>query len=347
MVGIAIKRHINLMSSKLKSDIKILVFEFVTGGGMIQQKLPESLAKEGGLMLKALIEELAMLPSVQITMLLDWRCQQMDLPGGIEVIMLSTGQCVYDLLPALIEKTDLVWPIVPELDGELHKFSTLVEAKAKQLLNSSVEAVRICSDKLITAQLLKKHGIAVVETSLFDRFSADLFEPCVVKPKDGVGCINCFLISNTNEFEQINNLIKNKSDYIIQPYIEGETISLSCLFKNGKAWLLSCNQQQISISKGQFELDACVVNIPSNNMEIYRGIIDQIAKVIPGLWGYVGIDVIHAENNQPLIVEINPRLTTSYVGLYQALGVNVVQNVMEMIHGEPQINRTNNQPITV
>ncbi len=335
------------MSSKLKRDIKILVFEFVTGGGMIQQELPESLAREGWLMLRALIEDLAMLPSMQITMLLDWRCQQMDLPEGIEVILLSSGQCVYDLLPALIEKSDLVWPIVPETDGELQKLSTLVEAKAKQLLNSSVEAVCICSDKLITAQLLKRHGIAVIETSLFDGFSADLFEPCVVKPKDGVGCINCFLISNINEFEQINNLIKNKSDYIIQPYIEGETISLSCLFKNGKAWLLSCNQQQISIIKGQFELDSCVVNIPINNMEMYQGIIDQIAKVIPGLWGYVGIDIIHAENNQPLIVEINPRLTTSYAGLYQALGVNVVQNVMEMINGEPQINRTNNQPVTV
>ncbi len=335
------------MSSKLKSDIKILVFEFVTGGGMIQQQLPESLAKEGGVMLKALVEELAMFPSVQITMLLDWRCHQMDLPDGIEVILLSTGQCVYDVLPALIEKTDLVWPIVPEMDDELQKFSILVEAKAKQLLNSSVEAVRVCSDKLITAQLLEKHGIAVVETSLFDGFLADLFEPYVVKPKDGVGCINCFLISNANEFEQIKNLIKNKSDYIIQPYIEGETISLSCLFKSGKAWLLCCNQQLISISKGQFELDACVVNIASNNMEIYQAIIDRIAKVIPGLWGYVGIDIIHAENKQPLIVEINPRLTTSYAGLYQALGINVVQNVMEMLNGEPQINRTNNQSVTV
>ncbi len=288
-----------------------------------------------------------MLPSMKITMLLDWRCQQMDLPEGIEVILLSSGQCVYDLLPALIEKSDLVWPIVPETDGELQKLSTLVEAKEKQLLNSSVEAVCICSDKLITAQLLKKNGIAVVETSLFDGLTADLFEPYVVKPKDGVGCINCFLISNTNQFEQINNLIKNKSDYIIQPYIEGETISLSCLFKNGKAWLLCCNQQQISIIKGQFELDACVVNIASNNKEIYQQIIDQIAKVIPGLWGYVGIDIIHTENNQPLIVEINPRLTTSYAGLYQALGVNVVQNVMEMINGEPQINRTNNQSVMV
>ena len=326
---------------------KILVFEFITGGGLTQEELPESLAKEGWLMLKAVIEQFVMLSSIQVTILLDWRCQQMEFPEGVKVILVSKNLCVYDLLPALIEKFNFVWPIAPEMNDELQKISELVEVKSKQLLNSSVEAVRICSDKLKTAQLLKKQGIAVVDTTQLDMLSVDLFEQCVVKPKDGVGCLNCFLISNKNEFERIYNLIKKKSEYVVQPYIKGDTISLSCLFKNGKAWLLCCNQQKISIIKGQFRLDACVVNIPSSNMDIYQEIIDQIAIIVPGLWGYVGIDIIQIENKCPLVVEINPRLTTSFAGLYQAQGVNVVQNVMEMIHGDPQINRTKNQQVTI
>jgi predicted ATP-grasp superfamily ATP-dependent carboligase len=36
--------------------------------------------------------------------------------------------------------------------------------------------------------------------------------------------------------------------------------------------------------------------------------------VIPGLAGYVGIDLLLPDGGDPLIVEINPRLTTSYVG---------------------------------
>ncbi|MFW5444075.1 MAG: ATP-grasp domain-containing protein [Methylococcaceae bacterium] len=326
---------------------KILVFEFITGGGLAQQELPESLAREGQLMLMALLNELVMLSSVKISVLLDWRCQQLELPEAIEVVWVSKQHNVYDLLPALIERSDCVWPIAPEIGGELEKISLLVEQNSKQLLNSSAEAVQVCSDKLMTAQLLKRHGIAVVETSVLDASSVAQFQPCIIKPKDGAGCLNCYLLTNDNDFKRIVDSIKIKSDYVIQPYIKGDTLSLCCLFNNGKACLLCCNQQLISINQGRFELDACVVNSTNENTDVYQSLIDQIAKAIPGLWGYVGIDIIHTEDDQALIVEINSRLTTSYVGVFQAIGVNVAKQVFEMTDEEPKIITTKNKQIIV
>ena len=41
----------------------------------------------------------------------------------------------------------------------------------------------------------------------------------------------------------------------------------------------------------------------------------------PGLDGFIGIDVILTEEG-PVVVEINPRVTTAYAGLRQALGLN-------------------------
>lgn len=327
--------------------MKVLLFEFITGGGHAQEELPESLANEGLLMLKALINDLVILPSIQLTVLLDWRFKQTKFPDNINIVIVSKGQCVYKILPALIENNDLVWPIAPEMDSALQKLSLLAENKQKRLLNSSSDAIKICSDKLITLQVLKNNGVLVVETMPLDLFSQEILEAWVIKPKDGVGCINSYLLASKNEFIERVKRIKDKANYVIQPYIEGDSLSLSCLFKDGQGWLLCCNRQQVSIKQSQFELHACEVNIPVVNLDVYQQLVNKIADSITGLWGYVGIDIIHPADESPIILEINPRLTTSFVGIHRALGFNVAKAVIDMMDATPVINKVQNNQVTV
>ena len=327
--------------------MNVLVFEFITGGGYAQDELPESLANEGLLMLKALINDLVILPSVQLTILLDWRFKQTKFPDNINIVMVSKGQCIYEILPALVENSNLVWPIAPEMDLILQRLSVMFENQAKRLLNSTSDAVTICSNKLTTFQALKHTGTPVIETMQLDAFSPETAGKWVIKPKDGVGCLNSNLITNKNEFIQINKQIEDKYNYVIQPYIEGDSLSLSCLFKDGKSWLLCCNRQQVSIKQGQFGLRACEVNIPIKDLEVYQYLINKIADSITGLWGYVGIDIIQPKQESPIILEINPRLTTSFVGIHQALGFNVAKAVIEMIDATPVINKSQNNKIIV
>lgn len=47
------------------------------------------------------------------------------------------------------------------------------------------------------------------------------------------------------------------------------------------------------------------------------------------------------------VLEINPRLTTSFVGIYDALGINIAEAVLQLVHGEPILNPVYNRPITV
>jgi predicted ATP-grasp superfamily ATP-dependent carboligase len=330
-----------------KTRNKILIFEYITGGGLSQEALPESLAKEGLLMLKALINELAPLSSVQLTILLDGRINDDKLPGNIKIIRVSKEQCVYQLLPVLIDEADFIWPIAPEMGGALQKITQLVEQKSKRLLNSSSQAIAICSDKLLTIQCLKKEDIATAESIQLDEFSQEFAAPWVIKPKDGVGCLNNHLVSNRHEFIKIKSQIECQPDYLVQSYIKGVSLSLSCLFKEGEAWLLCCNRQVVSINKGMFELEACIVNINTENYKIYQDLINHVASVIFGLSGYVGIDIIQPESGQAMILEINPRLTTSYVGINQAIGFNVAKAVIELPEINPIIKKMRNQQITV
>jgi len=44
------------------------------------------------------------------------------------------------------------------------------------------------------------------------------------------------------------------------------------------------------------------------------------------LRGYVGVDVILTQD-EALLIEINPRLTTSYIGLRQVIDLNLAQAI--------------------
>ena len=46
--------------------MKIFVFEWVSGGGLVAEPLPPSLAREGDMMLHALLDDLTPLPGVRV-----------------------------------------------------------------------------------------------------------------------------------------------------------------------------------------------------------------------------------------------------------------------------------------
>lgn len=326
---------------------RILVFEFITGGGYAQQALPSSLANEGRLMLNALLLNLAELADIQLTVLLDWRCAQIQLPDNAKAVLVAEDQLIDNFLPELIEQVDAVWLIAPETDAILSKLSQWVEKKPTILLNSSSAAVTLCSDKLSAIQHMEQQGIPVVKTLQLDKFHQDFDTPWVVKVKDGVGCIDNYYVSSKKKLKKIYKQIKQSSDYIIQPYINGNSLSLSCLFKEGKGWLLCCNQQNISLHQGGFELSACEVNIDYIKQAELQQLIDRIAWAIPGLWGYAGIDLMQTKSGELLLLEVNPRLTTSYVGIQASLGINVAKLVIEMLDKQPIINKKLNRRRTI
>jgi len=146
------------------------------------------------------------------------------------------------------------------------------------------------------------------------------------------------IVANEIEYQQALTHIINTEDklerYVIQPLLQGDAISLSALFKYGKGVLLSCNQQHIHKIHNQFVLTGCSVNVDNPRRDFYQTLINKVATAMPGLWGYIGIDIIETTNYGPVILEINPRLTTSYVGLGAAIGVNVAARMLDLLAGE-------------
>jgi len=317
--------------------LKVLVFEYINGGGFAGRSVSPSLQREGMLMLQTLLHELKSLSSLQCVVTLDRRCQNLDLASMCQVIWIDDTESLFDQLHTALIDCDAFWPIAPETDDILASWVQMAESHGVLCLSSDAATIRLCADKSATCRALHDAGLPVVETrSLADHLDEMPFEHAVVKPVDGVGCEGSRVLSDVLEYRAWVHTLTMPEAYVVQPLIAGAAKSWSALCRHGRAWLLSCNQQLVTLEGQHFSLQACCVNVDGERHADYQALLDVMAGALPGLWGYVGIDFIDDDVQGPLILEINPRLTTSYTGIQAATGINVAEQVLHAIDAEPR-----------
>jgi predicted ATP-grasp superfamily ATP-dependent carboligase len=302
------------------------VYEHITGGGLLGMPLPPSLVQEGGAMLQALLDDLLSVGGVEITILRDFR-----LPTLPPIVTVRTphSPAEFDLLfDACLATADAVWPIAPESGGTLESMSRRIQNSGKRLLGSSPDAVHVTSSKIATSRLLASAGIPVIPTY----HSVDGFDnyrgPVVIKPDDGAGCQQTYFFEDAGAVKKWLEA-HPEAVYVVQPYLPGAALSLSLLCQSGHARVLSCNRQQVSIREGVFHFDGTDAGAGGDGAG-YQRLADAIACALPGLWGYVGVDFIETWEG-PVVIEINPRLTTSYAGLGKAIGLNPARLVLGLV----------------
>lgn len=332
--------------------MKILIVEFITGGGLVAEKVPESLAREGDMMLQALLAELNALKGLECAVMLDWRYQNTIPEQTLTKIIVQENENFYQVLARTLPDYDVFWPIAPETDHALAEMVRLSAEIGVKCAASGLSAIDLCSDKLATMNALKSI-LPVPETHSLTVFTPEFPPAWVVKPVDGAGCEQTTWVYDKQSYRQCLTEIARPEAFIAQRYIPGKAISLSVLFKAGQAWLLCRNEQQIKIDDNHFVLMGCRVNSAIDHLASYHDVINAIARRIPGLWGYVGIDLIeipdrtHTEKHQLRVLEINPRLTTSYAGIQAAIGINVAEQVLRLFDGEPAMTRLRNETVTL
>src|SRR6476469_7787227 len=109
--------------------MRILVYEFFSGGGRAGCALPASLSREGEAMLSAVVCDLAAVEGHHVVTTRDPRFS-FRAPRDVEVIELAkTGRS----LGELIASCDAVWLIAPETNGCLEDLARSVEQQNKTL----------------------------------------------------------------------------------------------------------------------------------------------------------------------------------------------------------------------
>jgi tyramine---L-glutamate ligase len=228
---------------------------------------------------------------------------------------------------------DAVWPIAPEYGQILKHISETVISQGKLLLNSPPQAVHTTSSKLMTSTHLFERGIPVVPTYQFAEGVPDRLGSWVLKPDDGVGCQGIRVCRDRDDLCRQYGSLPVGQTYVIQPFIQGTPISLNLLACKGEAFVLSVNRQRIALTDTGFMLLGCVVNGYAKNRARFHKLGQQVVAALPDLWGIIGVDIIDTKQG-PLVLEVNPRVTTSYVGLKESTGINPAVLVLDLLKGK-------------
>ena len=318
------------------------VCEFITGGGMQHETLPLKLAREGDMMLSALLADLR---AAGINNLLCTRDPRLG-PGDEHVKTVPVDKNVWDIWHKCMRESEAAWIIAPETDGVLYELAQLAHNAGCQVIGCTPEAIQIAASKIKTWDHLASHQIPCIPVIL--DFKADSINRAgwVAKPDDGVGAEGCCYFQDARQaFAHVH---AQRKKMVVQEYISGIAASMSLLCHGGQARLLANNRQLFRFIEGKGQLDGVVVNgLPQYNDQ-FKTLANDIARSLPGLQGYVGIDVIISDNG-PLVVEINPRLTTAYAGLRQSLGSNPAEWILSIFRMGylPEFSILNQAPVTV
>ncbi|ADH88077.1 protein of unknown function DUF201 [Ancylobacter novellus DSM 506] len=297
----------------------VFVCETVTGGDYLGEDLPDSLIAEGALMRDTLIGDLEDLPGVRVATTHDARLPAPPRGSSTALRLGDDPRSIWNLLAA---EADCCWPIAPETEGILERLVTDLRARCRRVISPDEETLRVCASKALTAEALATAGIRVVPTWRGGAVPADLAGPIVIKPDDGAGAADVRVHDRPPPPPYPPGVV-------VQPFVEGTAASLTLLCQEGRTHVLSANRQHVMQAKRALSFSGVTVSAFPVDDDL-RELGARIGAALPGLHGIVGVDYI-ATADGPMVVEVNPRLTTSYAGLRRSLGVNPAAFVAELI----------------
>jgi predicted ATP-grasp superfamily ATP-dependent carboligase len=307
----------------------ILIHEYVSGGGWPEPMLPKGLVTEGLAMLQAILKDFRAWKGAKITTTRDHRLSNISLSADRVIDIDPLYHC--ETIETLSKQCTAVLIIAPESNGVLSGLSDLAENAGAHLLGSSPASIATAADKWACHQIFTRAGLPTPDTWYADAMGAwEKAEkhglPIVIKPVDGVDCQGVSLIKDPRSLQSA--LEKNrlgKPRFLLQNYIEGDHASVCLLITKNDILCLSLNKQLIEVG-APFSYQGSKVPFICDKHKEATGMAKRAASLVPGLKGFVGVDIVITNKNCYLI-EINPRLTTSYIGLRRIVNINLAEAI--------------------
>lgn len=283
-------------------------------------------------MLRALIQDLGKLGSVCI--LLDVRCQ-MD-TGTADVSPIHSAAEERARFADLTRNADWTVVIAPEFDRYLLERCEWVMQSGGRPLGPGIEFVSIASDKDRTARRLAEAGVPVPRGMVVSKqtpTNIDLRFPAVLKPRDGAGSLQVRLVEN---WEQVRAAAGGDRDYRLEEFHSGLAASVAVLAGPRTCRVLPACQQQLSDDNRFQYLGGSGPLSPALCVRAER-LARQTIAAMPSTVGYWGIDLVLGHNDEgtdDVVIEINPRLTTSYLGVRQMARGNLAAAMLDVATGK-------------
>ncbi|MFO0941119.1 MAG: ATP-grasp domain-containing protein [Pirellulales bacterium] len=352
--------------------MRIAILEWVCGGGMhaiAPDQIPTSLANEGQAMLACLLRQFSAAGADVVTLIdsrlvnrnrvCQDRCQLVDYERRSNDSNQTSDDVdpVGDTIQHWIEfafQCDLVLVVAPEIDGILQRCLRAMKAAGLALLNCSGSFLENCCSKFQTARVLHQADIEHPKTySLEELQNVALTNDeqlWCIKSDLGAGCEG-LQVGTLDEIRAVASakMLSSKStsdtSYIVQPWIEGQTFSCSAIVdRTGTAHWFPLVTQSFSVAPsdsgcttriyqgGEIVLNSSAISRPT---ELLNRTIEALAQLQPlGALGWIGVDLLLDKSGKWIVIEVNPRMTTSVIGLSEASPKNLGELMMQAFQGK-------------
>ena len=315
--------------------MKVFIYEFISGGGLWTQALDgnmNSLVVEGQAMAAAVTADFAKLPDVEVLTTRDSRLQPFH-DSRCSVAVIAQASVEQKTIRELAAASDWTLLIAPETDGVLLDRSLLVEAAGGRLLSPGSDLVRLASNKHATAEHLAKFGIPTPHgiMHLPGHVHPIGFFPAVLKPLDACGSTGVLRIDNPDDLFKA----QPRKPMRLERYVQGTGASVAVLCGPGGNFALPACEQHLSDDGSFIYLGGVVPLLPELNHRA-GSLALRAAAVLPQPRGYIGFDMVLGDDpfgGDDYVIEVNPRLTTSYVGLRAHLRGNLAAAMLAVAEG--------------
>lgn len=298
--------------------MRVFVSEYLSTGAMPDAT---SLAREGLAMLVAVVEDLSACVEV-VTAVAEELADAVRRPGvRVEVVAPGQDEIVFRRMARECSHT-LV--IAPEFDDLLGTRVDWAQEEGSRLLGPTSLAIRQTGDKLALAERWKRCGIATPETCLDAGGACPFAFPVVVKPRFGAGALATFRIDNDRNFAERPT---REGDRLVQPCVGTRAGSVAFLRGPGRTLPLLPAWQDVRVEANAISYHGG--SLPALVAPEVVALAQRAVECVPGLHGYVGVDFVIGD--AVWMIEINPRLTTSYVGLRRLARFNVMQAMLDAL----------------
>lgn len=306
----------------------LVLLEYLHADADVFEKADADLRAEGRAMLQAVANDLKS-AGVSASVALCQRAED-EISSALPVIHVSerSPRAIAAEVAAMPNVT-AVFPIAPECDRILLELVDALRVFGVPTHAAPTDRIERFSDKLRTFEFLQHRGIPTVQTSPASRIAIATFDEnalAIVKPRNGLSCDGVRRCTKSQLESLLASQVISAETHVLQPFVDGVSYSVGCLGNGVDVTLLPVVKQRIEWSAECPRYLGGTIGLEhgsdvSEIMKIPAQVVDHLGEFT----GYIGIDLIQLAGNRPLVMEINPRLCTSYVGYRQLAETNLMK----------------------
>jgi predicted ATP-grasp superfamily ATP-dependent carboligase len=309
--------------------MRVLLYEWCCSGGLhgpdrgvfLTEQADEadvaSIAHEGRAMVLAVLADAARSSALCVEPLVD-ATRPLDLPDGVRAWAVPPGEEIARLRAAAAA-CDVVLVIAPETAGILGRRVAEARDAGAAVIAPDAGFIAAATDKQATLQAIAAAGVPVpAGRALFPgaAWPAGFARPAVRKRLDGVGCDGFVRVGPDDPAPP-------PSDHAarIEAAVAGTPVGVSCLCGGGRVVPLPPLVQRFSAGAAPAYVGGAPLVDAAARVRAEALACHAIAALERATGararGWVGVDLVlgaREDGRDDRVIEINPRLTTSFVG---------------------------------